>query len=90
MAEQPVELSPRAWRDIERLPAEVADEILRDLEVLAKPRWPGPPKVKKLRGHDLYRLRTGEYRSVFELQQEKVVVLRIVGRKELERILRSI
>lgn len=90
MAGRLVELSPRALRDLGGVPAEAAREILDDLELLKKTPWPGPPKVKKLRGHDLYRLKTGEYRSVFEIRGEKVVVLRIVGRKELERVLKSL
>jgi len=84
-------------RDLRRLPADTAAELLVDMESLAAdplpgpPKvLPGPPKVKKLRGHDLYRLRTGDYRSIFELRGTKVVVLRIVGRSELDRILRTL
>lgn len=90
MARRPVELAPRALRDLQKLPAEAAEALLEDMEVLGETPWPGPPKVKKLRGHDLYRLRTGDYRSIFELRQGKVIVLRIVSRKELERILRTL
>jgi len=77
-------------RDLRRLPADTAAELLVDMESLAADPLPGPPKVKKLRGHDLYRLRTGDYRSIFELRGTKVVVLRIVGRSELDRILRTL
>jgi hypothetical protein len=58
MAGRVVQLSPRALRDLQGLPAEAGGEILDDLELLKKIPWAGPPKVKKLRGHDLYRLRT--------------------------------
>ena len=90
MAGRLVELSPRALRDLGGLPAGAAPEILDDLELLKQTPWPRPPKVKKLRGHDLYRLRTGDYRSVFEIRNEKVLVLRIVGRRELERVLKTL
>lgn len=90
MGKRSVELSPRALRDLEKLPAEAAGELVEDMGVLGKAPWPGPPRVKKLRGHDLYRLRTGDYRSIFELREGKVVVLRIVDRKEFERILRTL
>ncbi|MBI4588588.1 MAG: type II toxin-antitoxin system RelE/ParE family toxin [Candidatus Rokubacteria bacterium] len=90
MADRPVELSPRALRDLRKLPAEAAGEILGDLEILKKAAWPGPPKVKKLRGRDLYRLRTRDDRSIFEIRNGKVVILRIVGRQDMERILRTL
>jgi len=90
MAEQAVELSPRAMRDLRRLPVEDAERVLDDLQILKQTPWPGPPKVKKLRGHDLFRLRTGDYRSVFEAREGKVVVLRIVDRKEFDRALKAL
>jgi mRNA-degrading endonuclease RelE of RelBE toxin-antitoxin system len=90
MADRPIELAPRAWRDLEGLPGEAAAEILADLQRLRSTPWPGPPKVKKLRGHELFRLRTGDYRSVFEVRGAKVVILRIVSRGDLERILATI
>ena len=86
-----VELSPRALRDLKALEKTAAREILGDLEVLQIRPWPAPPKVKKLEGYkNLYRLRTGNYRSLFEPTEKGVVVLRVLDRKELERILRNL
>lgn len=90
MAEQIVELSPRAQRDLQKLPQATVREILDDMEILRETPWPGPPKVKKLRRHELYRLRTGGYRSVFEVREGKVLILRIVDRRDFERILRTL
>jgi len=90
MAKRSVELSPRALRDLEKLPADAARSLLDDIEVLGASPWPGPLKVKKLRGHELYRLRTRNYRAIFELRGHKVVVLRIVDRQDFERILKTI
>lgn len=77
-------------RDLRQLPVEDAERVLNDLETLGQTPWPGPPKVKKLRGYDLFRLRTGGYRSVFEARERKVVVLRIVSRKEFDRVLKAL
>ncbi|HUO58824.1 MAG TPA: type II toxin-antitoxin system RelE/ParE family toxin [bacterium] len=86
-----VELSPRALRDLKDLEKAAAGEILDDLKILQARPWPGPPKVKKLEGHkNLYRIRTGDYRSLFEPTVKGVVVLRVLDRKELERILRNL
>jgi mRNA-degrading endonuclease RelE of RelBE toxin-antitoxin system len=86
-----VELAPRAFRDLSGLEKETAREILEHLKILEARPWPGPPKIKKLVGHkNLYRLRIGGYRAVFELTVKKAVVLRIADRKELERMLRNL
>lgn len=86
-----VELSPRALRDLKALEKADAGEILDDLKILQTRPWPGSPKVKKLEGHkNLYRIRTGDYRSLFEPTVRGVVVLRVLDRKELERILRNL
>jgi mRNA-degrading endonuclease RelE of RelBE toxin-antitoxin system len=86
-----VELSPRALRDLKALEKSPAGEILDDLKILQTRPWPGPPKVKKLEDYkNLYRLRTGDYRSLFEPTAKGVVILRVLARKELERILRNL
>ncbi len=89
----PLELTPRAFRDLKSLEKETARRILEDLTIIrTRPRpWPGPPKVKKLEGRrDLFRLRIGDYRVIFEPTGTGVLVLRIMDRKELERTLRNL
>ena len=85
-----VELSPRALRDLKNLPTHDAKIILDDLEVLRTVPWPGPPKVKFLKGLPYSRLRTGEFRSIAVREGQKVVVLRIVARKDFETILKGL
>lgn len=86
-----VELSPRAWRDLRGLPRSAAQAVLDTLGVLRRPVWPGPPKIKKLKRKDMFRLRVGAYRVVFErMGASQVVIHRIVDRKELERTLGSL
>lgn len=78
-------------RDLGGLEKAAAKQILDDLELLEKLPWPGPPKVKKLSGYkDLYRLRSGSFRCLFEPASKGVVVLRIMDRKEFERILKNL
>ncbi len=76
--------APRAERDLLELPARQARQILKDLELLRSPPWP-PGKVKKLRGSDLWEIKTGDYRSIFWPDGKDVVILRAVNRKDLER-----
>lgn len=90
MAQRLVELAPRALRDLRALPAVARKRILKDFSILETTTWPGPPKIKKLRGYELYRLRTGTYRSIFEDRGQTLVILRVIDRKDLERLLRGL
>lgn len=78
--------APRAQRDLEGLPRNDARRILEDLEILQRPPWP-PRKVKRLRGSDFWEIKTGDFRTLFWPVGPKVVILRVVNRRDLERTL---
>jgi mRNA-degrading endonuclease RelE of RelBE toxin-antitoxin system len=69
-----------------QLPKRNALQVLEDLELLEVPPWP-PGKVRKLRGHDFWEIKTGDYRTIFWPQGNKVVILRVVNRRDLEKTL---
>ena len=55
-----------ARKELERLPGDIADRILAKVEVLAGN--PRPPGVIKLHGQkNLWRLRIGDYRVVYSI-----------------------
>ncbi len=86
-----IDLSPRVFRDLRALEKKTVREILGALEVLQNRPWPPPPKVKKLAGQkNPYRLRIRNYRAIFEPMEEKIAVLRVMDRKELERSLKNL
>lgn len=75
--------APRAQRDLQELEKRDALQVLGDLELLETPPWP-PGKVKKLRGHDFWEIKTGDFRTVFWPHGKKVILLRVVNRRDLE------
>ena len=75
--------APRAQRDLGGLEKRNALQILADLELLESPPWP-PGKVKKLRGQDFWEIKTGDFRTLFWPHGKKVVILRVVNRRDLE------
>ena len=80
-----VELAPRAYRDLAAFSPDVARGLLDEVEKLEVLPWAGPPVVKKLAGKlRLFRLRVGSHRVIFEKTHDRVVVLRIVDRKDLQ------
>jgi len=76
--------APRAQRDIAKLQKQTALRILDDIEILRKKPWP-PARVKKLVGHEYWEIKTGDFRTIFWPQDEEIVVLRIVNRRDLEK-----
>jgi len=81
--------APRAQRDLARIARDQALQILEDVEILETPPWP-PGKVKKLRGADYWEIKTGDWRTIFLPEGKKVVVLRVVNRRDLERAIKRI
>ena len=75
--------APRAQRDLGDLEKADALRVLEDLELLRTPPWPAG-KVKKLRGQDFWEIKTGDFRTLFWPHGSKVVVLRVVNRRDLE------
>jgi mRNA interferase RelE/StbE len=81
-----VELLPSAHRDLTRLPKALQIRIAVRLRELADD--PRPSGVVKLAGaENLWRIRTGNYRVIYEIHDDRLVVLvlRVAHRKDVYR-----
>ena len=68
-----VELKQSAQKELEKLPNSVIARIVAKLEGLEEN--PRPSGCKKLKGgDDEYRVRVGEYRIVYVIEDRKVIV----------------
>ena len=79
-----VEVAPLAYRQIKKLPREVQKRIIERVEELASN--PRPAGAKKLvSGEDLYRVRVGEYRAVYQIRDREliVVIVKVGHRREV-------
>ena len=79
-----VSLTASAEKELHRLPAPMVARIMPRLEGLASA--PRPPGCKKLRGGDNeWRVRVGDYRIVYEIDDKArtVDVTRIAHRREV-------
>lgn len=84
-AQYQLEITATARRDFQRLPSQAKQRALVAIDALASE--PRPPGCKKLRGHDVYRIRVGDYRVLYEVNdgEEVVTVLRVKHRKDAYR-----
>ena len=81
-----VVLKPAARRDLRKLPDDVRRRIASRIDALAGD--PRPSGAEDLRGEpDLYRVRVGEYRILYQIESKALVVLvvRIGHRREVYR-----
>ena len=80
-----IEFKPAAVRDLKSLDHQTQKRVGKKIDTLRSN--PFPKSVKKLLGTDeeYYRIKTGPYRIIYQVQHEKVVVLiiRIRHRKEV-------
>ena len=80
-----VTLLAAAERDLRKLPPELRPRLVEGLKSLKQPRQ---PSVKKLQGsEDRWRLRVGDYRIIYRIDdtERKVIVIRIAHRRDVYR-----
>lgn len=69
-----VRIDSHAERQVRRLPTSVRERVLRAAYALADD--PRPPGVRKMRGADRqYRIRVGDYRVIYEIHDDVLLVL---------------
>jgi mRNA interferase RelE/StbE len=86
VVEYRVIVKPSADKELRRLPLDVQRRIVSVMRALATN--PRPPGVVKMQGGDnLWRIRLGLYRIIYEIHDERILilVLRIAHRKDVYR-----
>lgn len=73
-----VTFTAKALKDLKSVPVHDAKALAAKLEVFATT---GAGDVKKLQGRDEYRLRHGDWRALFEMRGDLIVV-RVLHRRE--------
>ncbi|MEM1221808.1 MAG: type II toxin-antitoxin system RelE/ParE family toxin [Verrucomicrobiota bacterium] len=74
------ELKPKAIKDLKSIPLKERERILARIDLLEDGLQ---GDVKKLTNHTPeYRMRSGNYRVLFEIEENKIVIYRVLHRKE--------
>lgn len=81
-----VKLKRSAEKELESLPEKIHDRVVNALLLLKEN--PFPHGAKKLHGREGYRIRIGEYRVLYVIEEveKKVEVFSIAHRKDVYRI----
>lgn len=85
MAKYRLQIKPSAAKELEGVPPKDQRRIVRRIAALAKD--PRPPGCEKLSGQEKYRVRQGDYRILFAVDDEglTVVVVKIGHRRDVYR-----
>ena len=78
-----IEVLPAAVREIRKLPPEAKRRVQAAIELLAED--PRPPAAKKLVGRPEWRVRTGDYRVLYRIEDGMltIVVVRAGHRRDV-------
>ena len=83
-----IEFVRSARKEFERLPPKARNRVVEALQLLSQNPYSELLKVKKLKdANDVYRIRIGDYRVLYELSNDRLVVLvvKIGHRREIYR-----
>ncbi|MFC1661966.1 type II toxin-antitoxin system RelE/ParE family toxin [Gemmatimonadota bacterium] len=85
MASYELRIKPSAVKELEALQAKDRRRIVRKIQNLAEE--PRPPGCEKLSGQDRYRLRQGNFRVLYEVDDGRpsVTVVKIGHRRDIYR-----
>lgn len=83
-----VEFTKSARKEFEQLPARILSKTAEALNLLSQNPYSELLKLKKLKGaENLFRIRLGDYRVVYEIRKKRLIVLviKIGHRREIYR-----
>ena len=85
MANFKLQIKPSAVKELEALPAKERQRVVTRIRGLATD--PRPPGSEKLTGHQLYRVRRGNYRILYAIDDasSSLVVVKIGHRRDVYR-----
>ena len=74
-----------AQKDLSKIPLQQQNRIITAIQSLAKK--PRPAGSKKLSGRDAWRIRVGTYRVIYEIRDDRLLILVVVigHRKDIYR-----
>jgi mRNA interferase RelE/StbE len=85
MAKYEILFKESVWKDLKKIPKPVLKKILSKVEMLGND--PRPMGCEKLTGEELFRIRQGNYRIVYSIQDNELTVwvIKVGHRKDVYR-----
>ncbi len=71
----------KANRELNKLEVLIARRIVKKIRELSENPYSGD--VKKLKGEEGFRLRVGDYRIIFTIEKDRIIILKVGHRKNV-------
>lgn len=87
-----VNITRSAAEDLDSIPVKFRSRVIEAIKSLSNAPFPTGSSIKRLRGFrpTLYRLRSGDYRVLYRVEGSSVIVMRVIDRKDLEKIIKRL
>jgi mRNA interferase RelE/StbE len=76
VANYQVFLSAKAEKELDKLPSQIANQLIDAIESLGEN--PRPTGYIKLKGRSAYRVRSGNYRIIYEIQ-DRILLVEVIA-----------
>ena len=76
-----IEWKENALRNLEKLDKSITSRIVKNIEEMQED--PFKKDVRRLKGSSLFRLRVGDYRVIFEIQNTTITIMKIGYRQHI-------
>ena len=76
-----IEWKENALRNLEKLDKSITSRIVKNIEEMQED--PFKKDVRRLKGSSLFRLRVGDYRVIFEIQNATITIIKIGHRQHI-------
>jgi mRNA interferase RelE/StbE len=85
-------ISPKAAKDLDGLSGAICMKIVEAIKILEENPFPRGKLIRKIKGKhsDFYRLRVNKYRVFFMVETDKVVILRIINKKDADKLIQQL
>jgi len=87
-----IQLTYSAIEDLNLIPETRRIKILAVIKKLPSNPFSSGPNIKKLRTFKppIYRIRSGDYRVLYRVQGKTIIIMRVIDRKDLEKIIKGL
>jgi len=76
-----IEWKEHSLQDLEKLEGSIIRRILKKVDELSEN--PFYKDIKRLKGQNDFRLRVGDYRVIFEIEKDTIIILKVGHRKNI-------
>jgi len=87
-----IQLTSSAVDDLDCVPEIAKKKIIASIQKISTDPFSCRPNIKKLKGFKspIYRIRSGDFRVLYRVHDNTIIILRVIDRKDLKRIIKRL